>query len=787
MKKAKEQSAEAMSGSILKYVTPSTSTAVGEIAEGIQTFEFKREIPEVSSPEHSYIKRQELEKIDLSSSSESDVAEGDARRSLPQQDSDEEAEQTDKLSVYSDVAAWPVLDELRVDLIKRGSEPFQNRDGPFSAIERRGEKSKGISRQLTTACFYKALPNGETILRTWMVYSPSKESLFCFCCRLFALDEKLTVTSSFVTGFQLWWKLNPKVSDHEASEQHLTCLEKWKTLRTGLRLQKCIDHVHQTVDNEKKKWRDILHRLLDITLFLAHQNLPFRDHREIMSSVNKGNFLELAELLSNYDPVLKEHFIRLKRSTESGKRMTSYFSPKIQNEFICLLGNHVKKKIVADIKKAKYFGLFFDSTPDVSHIDQMCEVIRYVHIEGDNVEVKESFLGFFPIAGKTAAELTENILQHLEEAGLDISLCHGQGYDNAATMAGIHGGVQAKIKEINPKALFIPCANHSLNLCGVHSFGSVASCVTFFGTLEKVYLFFSVSTHRWELLMENVGVTVKRLSQTRWSAHYDAVKPVRANLKKLTSALEKLCDPKENVDTRGSAQMLLPAFWEKLISHRSICKQWEKCIVKLQALKAFLAGQRNEIVEKAIHYATTMCEEMGISMERRGRVKLRKTMPGEKAKDASLTLPEEIKRAMFECLDRFHQELEIRTKAIENILSMFAVIQPNTLVVATEKDLQNYTPNLTEVFDEFSNEDIYVEIERLQRHLEAAKISIEEAKKWTVLQFLQFIIKWDFCESLPNLSLCFRFFLTLCVSIASCERSFSKFKVNKKLLPLYHE
>ncbi|CAH2220451.1 zinc finger MYM-type 1-like [Pelobates cultripes] len=259
-----------------------------------------------------------------------------------------------------------------------------------------------------------------------------------------------------------------------------------------------------------------------------------------MSSANKGNFLELVELLSNYDPILKEHFMRLKHAVASGKRMTSYFSPKIQNKLICLLGNHVKDKIVADIKKAKYFGILFDSTPDVSHTNQMCEVIRYVNIEGDHVEVKESFLGIFPVAEKTAAELTKNILQHLEEDGLDISLCRGQGYDNAATMAWIHGGVQAKIKEINPKALFMPCANHSLNLCGVHSFGSVATFVTFFGTLERVYSFFSVSIHRWELLMENLGVTVKRLSQTGWSAHYDAVKPVRANFEKLTSALEKL-------------------------------------------------------------------------------------------------------------------------------------------------------------------------------------------------------------------------------------------------------
>ncbi|CAH2295748.1 zinc finger MYM-type 1-like [Pelobates cultripes] len=412
----------------------------------------------------------------------------------------------------------------------------------------------------------------------------------------------------------------------------------------------------------------------------------------------------------------------------------------------------------------------------------------------------ESFLGFFPVAEKTAAELTENILQHLEEDGLDISVCCGQGYDNAATMAGIHSGVQAKIKEINPKALFMPCANHSLNPCGVHSFGSVASCVTFFGTLERVYSLFSVSTHRWELLMENVGVTVKRLSQTRWSAHYDAVKPVRANFEKLTSALEKLCNPKENVDTRGSAQMLLSAvcdfsflcylsFWCEVLEEVNITQTYlqsvgltlEKFIVKLQGLKAFLADQRSEIVEKAICYATTTCKEIEISMERRGRVKLRKTMPGEKAKDAGLTLPEEMKRAMFECLDHFHHELEIRSQAIEKILSMFAVIQPSSLVVATEKDIRNYTPKLTDIFDEFSNEDIFREIERLLRHLEAAKISVEEAKKWTALQFLEFIVTWDYCESLPNLSLCLRFFLTLCVSIASCERSFSKLKLIKNV------
>ncbi|CAH2274804.1 Hypothetical predicted protein [Pelobates cultripes] len=96
IKKARKKSAEAMSGSILKYVAPSTSTAVGESAEDIQSVESRGEMPEVSSQEASYVKVQELEKIILSSSGESDVDEGDASRSLHQQDSDDDDDDDDE-------------------------------------------------------------------------------------------------------------------------------------------------------------------------------------------------------------------------------------------------------------------------------------------------------------------------------------------------------------------------------------------------------------------------------------------------------------------------------------------------------------------------------------------------------------------------------------------------------------------------------------------------------------------------------------------------------------------
>ena len=43
---------------------------------------------------------------------------------------------------------------------------------------------------------------------------------------------------------------------------------------------------------------------------------------------------------------------------------------------------------------ANYFGVSIDSTPDISHIDQLTVVIRFAQKDG---QVVERFLGFIPI------------------------------------------------------------------------------------------------------------------------------------------------------------------------------------------------------------------------------------------------------------------------------------------------------------------------------------------------------------------------------------------------------
>ena len=86
--------------------------------------------------------------------------------------------------------------------------------------------------------------------------------------------------------------------------------------------------------------------------------------------------------------------------------------------------------------------------------------------------------------------MVNKIVQKLEQDKISIIDCRGQTYDNAAFMAGVRGGVQQKILEVNPKAVFENCEKHSLNLACVHASGVQSVVVTFFWTSGETIHFF---------------------------------------------------------------------------------------------------------------------------------------------------------------------------------------------------------------------------------------------------------------------------------------------------------
>ena len=95
---------------------------------------------------------------------------------------------------------------------------------------------------------------------------------------------------------------------------------------------------------------------------------------------------------------------------------------------------------------------------------------------------------------------------------LNIDDVRGQGYDNGYNMKGKHQGVQKRLRDKNPRAFYMPCACHSLNLTLCDMAKSCSKVVSFFRIVQRIYTLFSGSTKRWKVLLDHVpSLTVKSL------------------------------------------------------------------------------------------------------------------------------------------------------------------------------------------------------------------------------------------------------------------------------------
>ena len=82
----------------------------------------------------------------------------------------------------------------------------------------------------------------------------------------------------------------------------------------------------------------------------------------------------------------------------------------------------------------------------------------------------------------------------------------GQDYDGASVVTGKLGGVQKLIKDIAPRAVYMHCSNHSLDL--VLSYACTLQVIRiFFGTVNNVITFINASPKRKTLLAKAIEST----------------------------------------------------------------------------------------------------------------------------------------------------------------------------------------------------------------------------------------------------------------------------------------
>lgn len=692
----------------------------------------------------------------------------------------------------SDPFLWPnQLSDLEITNIVQ--------KGPVRVYKKFYPKNES-GRHFSNTYFIKTLINGEEQDRRWLVYSEAKDAVYCFACRLFSVRPTTNSALGSNEGMSDWKHLSEALKSHENSKSHKECMIKWLNLKKGMSCGKTIDsHTQNQIRAEQQRWRDILERLLAIVQFLATHNLAFRGHEEKLHLNSSGNFLDLVKLIARFDPTLREH---LNQTLNKAVARNHYLSKNIQNEFIEVMANHVKTKIVDKVLKNKYYAIILDCTRDIARIEQLSIILRITN--QDTAEIEEHFLEFVAVENTTGEKLADYVINKLQDLGLSLVNCRGQGYDNGANMRGEKSGVQRRLLNINPLAFFVPCGSHSWNLVLGDAASSCVQAQTFFGVLQRLYTVFSCSCERWSILKSYVKISLKPLSETRWECRSESVKAVRYQLSQICDALSFLresstdcglvseCQSLENEITTYEFVVSLVVWYDILVKIHTISKVWQNinmhidvAVKHLETFINWLDEYRLSGSNSALVTAREVAEEAGIDRTFKSfrRRRKKKMFIYEKEDEAPELSPEDnfkinyflviVDAVRMSCKPRFAS-----LKIYENSFGFMYHIKE--LGNMSDEDLMK---NCKDLQTTLSDGDDQHDIDAVELYEELKMLAlVYHEDQDDVLSVLKYIVQNSLKDVYPNVFVTLRIIGTIPVTVASAERSFSKLKLIKTYL-----
>ena len=128
-----------------------------------------------------------------------------------------------------------------------------------------------------------------------------------------------------VSGYRQWKKAIEKDSgfaQHERSDYHKAMICAWNDFQSQLVSGKSIDialvSAHEKQIKENRHYVKQVGKVLCLT---ARQKIAQRGHRENCGSIKRGNFLEILELVSEYESIVKQRL--------TGIHCVKYTSPHI--------------------------------------------------------------------------------------------------------------------------------------------------------------------------------------------------------------------------------------------------------------------------------------------------------------------------------------------------------------------------------------------------------------------------------------------------------------------------
>ncbi|CAH0390034.1 unnamed protein product [Bemisia tabaci] len=629
--------------------------------------------------------------------------------------------------------------------------------------------------------------------RDWLIWSASEKTLHCMPCILFehkcrssANRSDLAKRKGFCPEKTLWKKLYDRLPSHESTSEHRNCYTEWKSLKCSLSGKGLDSELRKQEKCEAEKWKAILRRILDVTLFLASRGLPFQGDSTLIGDVHNGNFLGTLELMGKYDEVIREHLAKIKAKQLDGGNMQGqahYLSWKSQNEFISLCGDKVLEAILDERLKTIYYGIIADATPDISKIEQNVLILRYVFKNGctEKFEVCERFLKFIDFNDKKGEDITLKILSALEELKIPLEDCRAQGYDGGSNMSGKIKGVQARILEKNELALFSPCGAHSLNRSGLNAAKLCPEVLKYFGNLECLYVVFSGSPSRWEILLEEIPLSLKRMPETRWSERKEAVVPLARHYPGVLKALDRLLLTDLPLKSYSMAVglknyfssfegLIMTVFWQKILAmidekNVIIQSQGISLDIEIKLIQDLINDiQRlRDAWDQILEEARLVAEQLGIStsfVEKRGR------LSSESGEEPLAIFRRDV---FFPVLDFILQDLRSRFGAVNEIVELFTPILK--YLSLDDDELRLKSQNLAAKYPSDLSPNLRDEIV----HLKHVSVSVFGSKsEISPLDLLNLIYEKKLESIFVNVTIAIRIFLTLPVTVASGERAFSR-------------
>lgn len=672
-------------------------------------------------------------------------------------------------------------------IIKLG--PYQPK-GPFPKDQDGTNKNRGFDEKWY---FQKNKNNQLKVKRSWLCYSKVLNVCYCQPCWLFDMSCSEVGLNK---GTSDWAHLGRNITNHEQSHSHAISSEIYFRWQMGLTVDcENIDEIKRATDY----WRKVLKRVVDVIITLATNDLPLREHRvSVDDTVSKGNFLEIIHMLARYDKVLADLIKQPKRSV-------NYLSPQIQNELINLIANEIRKQIKDEIQTSPFVTLIFDTTQDIAKIDQLSIVFRYVTIKTDdeekpvNLVIEEAFCGFAEVESQKSEYLEKTVLSIIEEFS-DVSKVRGQGYDGAANMSGVYSGLQARIKEKNPSAKYVHCCAHALNLVVNDCVTSIPEIRNFFDNVQNLYVFFKAIS-RWTLLRKSAMLekTLKKVCPTRWSSRNQAIDALRNGYFDIMKILTLLSLDGKDREEMDQAKSLLKYFEQyptiililiesdvlesiDIISKKlqSVEEDIEHASKMLSNLKTKISKFRNGW-QTVKNNATNLCLKWNVPPHfPASRIRRKKRMFDEVQIDDPIINEE--KRFQIEVfnrsLDIISTQITERFVAVSEICSTFKCLRPSFLKDSNDEQILEHCKVLVENYPD----DLSYSLGPQTVRFKTCFLShIEEMKSVRDLADT-IIVRAQISSSFPDLVNACLIFLTIPVTTASAERSFSKLKIIKNYL-----